>query len=254
MLPGVKVTPEVAEIRGIPVHQDSISPNRHTDIKSVEELLDAIEKIRQLTGKPVGFKIVLGDSRFVEDLCVEINKRGPEFAPDFITLDSADGGTGAAPQSLMDYMGLPLRETLPMLSNVLIAHNLKRRIRIIASGKLIGPAEVAWAICLGADFVASARGFMFALGCIQALQCNKDTCPTGITTHNPKLQKGLVVENKAIRVMQYCKNMNYEVGVLAHSCGVDEPRRLTRKHAKIVKDAGTSISLAELYPEPVNAD
>ena len=151
-------------------------------------------------------------------------------------------------------MGLPLRESLPMLADALIRHDLKRRVRVIASGKLIEPASVAWAICLGADFVVSARGYMFALGCIQALQCNKNTCPTGIATHNTRLQKGLNVTNKATRVEHYCRNMNYEVGVIAHSCGVEEPRRLCRDHARIVCDNGLSMSLAELHPIPEEAD
>ncbi len=254
MLPGAKISEEVAAIRGIPVGEDSISPNRHPEIENVDDMLDMITKIREVTGKPTGFKMVLGEPAFMDDLCLAINRRGVENAPDFITVDSADGGTGAAPQSLIDYMGLPLRESLPIVADKLIEYDLKRRIRVIASGKLIEPGAVAWAICVGADFVASARGFLFALGCIQALQCNKNTCPTGITTHNPKLQKGLVVENKAIRVMHYCKNMNYEVGVIAHSCGVDEPRRLCRHHARIVLDDGLSIPLHELHPQPANAD
>ncbi len=254
MLPGEKVTEEISAIRGIPVGQDSISPNRHPEIDSVDDLLDTIGHIREVTGKPTGFKIVLGDDQFVEELCLAINARGLESAPDFITLDSADGGTGAAPQSLIDYMGLPLRESLPILSNSLIKHNLKRRVRVIASGKLVDPASVAWAICLGADFAVSARGFMFALGCIQALQCNKNTCPTGITTHNRSLQKGLVVEDKAERVKNYCHNMNYEVGVIAHSCGVEEPRRLCRHHARVVTEVGLSISLEELHRLPINAN
>ena len=253
MLPGAKITQEISAIRGIPVGTDSISPNRHPEIHNVSDLIDRIEYIREVTGKPVGFKMVLGDPDMLEDLCLEISKRGIESAPDFITLDSADGGTGAAPQSLIDYMGMPLRESLPLLSNKLIEHDLKRRIRVIASGKLVDPAKVAWALCMGADFVVSARGFMFALGCIQALQCNKNTCPTGITTHDRRLQKGLVVSDKADRVKHYCDNINYEVGVIAHSCGVEEPRRLKRRHARIVADQGQSVSLIDIYPEPPNA-
>ncbi len=120
---------------------------------------------------------------------------------------------------------------------------------MIASGKLVTPADVAWALCVGADFINTARGFMFALGCIQALQCNKNTCPTGITTHNEKLQRGLVPEDKAVRVMNYAKNMRHEVGMIAHSCGVREPRQLRRHHARIVMANGLSVPLNELYPE-----
>ena len=119
---------------------------------------------------------------------------------------------------------------------------------MIASGKLVNPAEVAWALCVGADAALSARAFMFALGCIQALQCNKDTCPTGITTHNPRLQKGLDPESKAVRVMNLAKNMVHEVGVIAHACGVSAPRGLNRRHARMVTMNGRSIPLNDLFP------
>ena len=146
-------------------------------------------------------------------------------------------------------MGLPLREALPLIVDKLNEYGLRNRIRVIASGKLVTPADVAWALCMGADFVNSARGFMFALGCIQALQCNKNTCPTGITTHNPRLQRGLVPEEKAVRVMNYARNMVHEVGVIAHSCGVRSLRRLRRHHARIVGANGLSIALSELHPD-----
>ncbi|HFD79863.1 MAG TPA: FMN-binding glutamate synthase family protein [Gammaproteobacteria bacterium] len=247
MLPGIKVNEEIARIRGIEAGQDAVSPNRHPDINSVADLLDMIERIRQVTGKPTGFKAVIGAWGWLEELFGEINRRGKASAPDFITIDSADGGSGAAPTSLMDYMGLPIQESLPLVTDKLEEYGLKERIKVIASGKLINPAEVAWALCVGADFVVSARGFMFALGCIQAMQCNRNTCPTGITTHNPKLQKGLVPADKAERVANYVRNMTYEVGVIAHSCGVREPRELRRFHARIVTGAGQSEALDRLY-------
>ena len=153
--------------------------------------------------------------------------------------------------SLMDDMGLPLRESLPLLVDKLIEHGLRDRVKVFSSGKLVTPAHVAWALCLGADFCVTARGFMFALGCIQALQCNKNTCPTGITTHNKKMQVGLVVAEKADRVANYAKNMMYEVGVIGHSCGVKEPREFRRFHARIVSQNGLSIPLDELHPIPV---
>jgi len=247
ILPAPKVTPEIAAIRGIPAYQASISPNRHPDINNVPQLLDAIERIRRVTGKPAGFKSVVGAYGWLDTLCGEIKKRGVESAPDFITIDSCEGGTGAAPASLMDYVGLPIRESLPMVVDLLRQHELKDRIKVIASGKLITPAEVAWALCVGADFVTSARGFMFALGCIQSLQCNRDTCPTGVATHNPRLQKGLDPTDKATRVMHYVRNMVKEVGIIAHSCGVREPRELQRFHARIVQADGQSLPLDELY-------
>jgi len=249
ILPGNKVTEAIAKIRGIPAGEDSISPNRHTDINSVADLLNTIERIRTVTGKPVGFKAVIGAYGWLDELFLEINKRGQQAAPDFITVDSADGGTGAAPMSLMDYMGLPLQESLPLLTDKLSEHGLKERVKVIASGKLVTPADVAWALCVGADFAVSARGFMFALGCIQALNCNKNTCPTGITTHDKRLQKGLVPHIKAARVANYVKNMVHEIGVIAHSCGVREPRELERFHARIVTETGQSLSLDDMYSE-----
>ncbi len=247
ILPGEKVTEEIAAIRHIPVGEDSISPNGHPEIRSVDDLLDMIGHVRDVTGKPTGFKTVLGDVGWIRDMCLAIQHRGPESAPDFITLDGAEGGTGAAPQALMDYMGLPLVQALPMLVDVLDEFNLRPRIRVICSGKLITPDRVAWALCVGADFVVSARGFMFALGCIQAFQCNKNTCPTGITTHNPRLQRGLVPADKAARVAHFVETMLQEVGIIAHSCGVDEPRKLTRHHARMVQPNGEAKLLSELY-------
>lgn len=247
ILPGGKVTEEIATIRGIPVGTDSISPNRHTDINSVDELLGVIKTIRETTGKPIGFKTVIGAKDWLDDLFKAINERGIECAPDFITVDSGDGGTGAAPMSLMDNVGLPIKQSLPLVINKLKEHGLRDRIKVISSGKLITPVEVSWALATGADFITSARGFMFSLGCIQALQCNKNTCPTGITTHDKGLQSGLNPQNKAVRVSNYVKNMVYEVGVIAHSCGVTEPRQLRRKHAYIVSPQGRSIPLDEMY-------
>lgn len=248
ILPGAKVTAEIAAIRGIGEGLDAISPNRHPDIKCAEDLLNMINHIRDVTGKPVGFKTVVGEFAWLEELFSLIDERGHHTAPDFISVDSADGGTGAAPASLMDYMGLPIQESLPQVVDLLDQHNLRPRVRVVASGKLITPSMVAWAISVGADFVVSARGFMFALGCIQALQCNKNTCPTGITTHNLKLQRGLVPSNKSKRVANYIKNISKEVGIISHSCGVREPRELDRHHARIVLESGKSIPYSELYP------
>lgn len=249
ILPGGKVTRQIAKIRGIDEGVASISPNRHPDINSNADLLDMIARIRKVTGKPVGFKAVIGAYGWLDELFKEINKRGQESAPDFITIDGADGGTGAAPMPLIDDMGLPLRESLPLVIDKLNEHGLRDRVKVISSGKLITPADVAWALCVGTDFVTSARGFMFALGCIQALQCNKNTCPTGITTHDKKLQRGLNYRNKTIRVMHYAKNMMHEVGNIAHSCGVTSPRELRRYHARIVTENGLSVPLNELHPD-----
>ena len=250
LLPGAKVTPEIAAIRGIPVGEDSQSPNRHLDIGNVRELMDATVHIRELTGKPTGFKAVFGGMDWIDELCEEVHRRGIESAPDFIIVDGSEGGTGAAPQTLMEGVGLPLREALPALVNTLIRHGLRERIKVICSGKCITAYDVAWALSMGADFVNSARGFMLALGCIQSLQCNRNTCPTGITTQNPKLQRGLVVTDKSERVYHYAKNVMHEVGIIAHSCGVEEPRQLDRTHCRVMGDDGISVPLVKLFPYP----
>lgn len=247
ILPGAKVTPEIAAIRGIPVGKASISPNRHPDVANGEQLLDLIDRVRQVTGKPVGIKTVIGTWDWLEDLFLMIHQRGPESAPDFITVDSGDGGTGAAPMALMDDVGLHLAEALPLLVDLRDGYGLHDRIRIIASGKLITPNMVAWAIALGADICTSARGYMFALGCIQAMQCHRNTCPTGVTTHDPALQRGLVPADKARRVAQYHNNLVKEVEVIAHACGVSEPRQLRRHHARVVMGAGT-VALDQVWP------
>ena len=254
ILPAEKVTEEIANIRFIAPGKDSISPNRHREVNSESDLLDFIGRVRRITGKPTGVKAVVGNYDWLETMCNEIKARGVESAPDFITVDSADGGTGAAPMSLIDYMGLPIKESLPGVVNLLNRHGLKDRIKVIASGKLITPAEVAWAICVGADFVVCARGFMFALGCIQALQCHKNTCPTGVTTHDPSLQRGLDPTDKASRVSEYAQGIRKEVGVIAHSCGVTEPRELQRAHCRVVQEDGGSIALDQLFPDEVPVD
>ena len=253
ILPGVKVTEEIARIRGIPIRKTSFSPRRHPGIGNTSDLLDRIARIRDLTGKPVGFKTVIGSEQMLDDWLDEILRRGSEFAPDFITVDGCDGGSGAAPMPLLDAVGLPLRESLPMVVDRLEQGGLRNRVRVIASGKQVNPSDVAWALCLGADFVSSARAFMFALGCIQAMQCNRNTCPTGVTTHNPRLQQGLNPKDKAVRVAHLARNMETEVAMIAHSCGAAHPRALNRTHARIVQPNGLSISLHKLYPMPVRA-
>ena len=250
VLPGSKVTPEIAVIRGIAEGRDSLSPNRHPDIASIDELLDMVEHVRTVTGKPVGVKTAIGGTRFMDELRAAISRRGLSAAPDFLTIDGGEGGSGAAPQALADHMALSIDEALPLVADALIAGGLKERIRVIASGQLVTPARVAWALAAGADFVNTARGFMFALGCIQSLRCHANTCPTGVATHNPRLQRGLVVEDKAARVASYCRNMNKEVEMIAHSCGLRDARGLRREHVRIVQASGQSVALDVLFPYP----
>ena len=250
VLPAAKVTEQIAAIRGIRPHQDSISPNRHRDIANVEQLLDKVAFVRDITGKPVGVKTAIGGWQFINELADAVNRRGLEYAPDFLAIDGGEGGSGAAPQALMDHMALPIAEALPRVVDALIESGLRNRIRIIAAGRLVNSARAAWALCVGADFVNTARGFMFALGCIQALRCHQNTCPTGVTTHNKRLQRGLVVGEKYLRVASYCTGMNREIDMIAHCCGCRQARELRREHVRVVQTAGQSIALNMLYPYP----
>jgi glutamate synthase domain-containing protein 2 len=252
ILPARKVTEEIAAIRGIPVNVASISPNRHEDIANTEQLLDFVVRLRDLSGRPVGLKTALGGAQFMQELIEAVLRRGPQDAPDFIAIDGGEGGSGAAPQALMDHMSLPIAEALPLAASALIAAGLNQRIRLIASGKIVTSAQAAWALCLGADFVTTARGFMFALGCIQSLRCHTNTCPTGITTHNRRLQRGLVVEEKFQRVAHYAQAINHEIDMIAHSCGVKHARELRRRHVRIVQSVGKSLPLDMLYPYPTD--
>jgi glutamate synthase domain-containing protein 2 len=251
VLPGAKVTDEISRIRGIPAGKDSISPNRHYDIANMDQLLDKVAHLRDLTGRPVGIKTAVGGWDFVNDLCETVLRRGKEYAPDFLHIDGGEGGSGAAPQTLMDHMALPIAEALPRVVDSLLQSDLKSRIRVVAAGKLVTSARAAWALCVGADFVVTARGFMFSLGCIQALRCHTNTCPTGVTTHNKRLQRGLVVEEKYLRVANYARNMNREIDMIAHSCGCRHARELKREHVRIVQTANQSIALNMLYPYPI---
>jgi glutamate synthase domain-containing protein 2 len=248
ILPGEKVTEEIAKIRGLNVGQDGISPNRHAEVDNWDELLDLIGRIREVTGKPVGIKTVVGADAAIQDLFDTILKRGADTAPDFITIDGGEGGTGAAPMPLIDLVGMSIREALPLVANIRDKAGLSSRVRLVASGKLVNPGDIAWALAAGADFVTSARGFMFSLGCIQALKCNKNTCPTGITTHDPRFQKGLVVREKFKRVARYATDIIHEVETIAHSVGVAEPRLLRRRHVRLMQDNGRSVPMNELYP------
>jgi len=250
VLPAAKVTDLIAQIRGIPAGKDSLSPNRHPDIATMDQLLDRIAWLRDLTGKPVGIKTAIGGRYFTNQLAERILARGLEFAPDFLVVDGGEGGSGAAPQALADHVGLSIDEALPRVADALVAAGLKPRIRLVASGKLVTSARAAWALCCGADFVNTARGFMFSLGCIQALRCHTNTCPTGVTTHNPRLQRGLVVEEKYLRVASYATNMNREIDMIAHSCGARHARELERRHVRLVQPSGGTIALDVLHPVP----
>ena len=224
ILPGAKVTKEIAETRGIPEGEDSISPNRRKDVSNAEELCELINRVKDTTGKPTGIKFVLGRPTDLDDMFQAFIAQ--DAYPSFITLDSADGGTGAAPAALMDHVGMILDDSLPILMAKLEQYDLSERILVCTSGKLITPADIAWALAQGAVAVNSARGPMFALGCIQALQCDKNTCPTGITTQNKKLQKGLKPIPKSERVAAYLTNTKKQVGYIAHATGANCARSI----------------------------
>ena len=229
ILPGIKVTPEIARIRGIPAGQDSISPNRHTDIGNVRELGQFIDRVRSVTGKPVGVKFVVGDPGFLDEWFTDCVVH-PEHCPDYVQVDGGEGGTGAAPAPLIDYVGLPITEALPLVALARERHGLAERVRIVASGKLITPDKVAWALCMGADYVSAARGFMFSLGCIQAMKCGTGRCPTGVTSAEPRLIAGLDPTDKAVRVARYAKQMREEVEIIAHACGLPDPSGFRPQH------------------------
>jgi len=250
VLPAAKVTEEIAQIRGIPFGKDSLSPNRHAETGNMDELLDMVVRVREITGKPVGVKTAIGGWQFMHELVEAVHRRGFACAPDFLTIDGGEGGSGAAPQALADHMSLSINEALPRVIDALIESGLRGRIKVIASGKLLTPAKVAWALACGADFINTARGYMFSLGCIQALRCHQNSCPTGITTHDERLQRGLVVEDKAERVAAYTRNMVKEVEMIAHACGLKHPRQLRREHVRIVQPNGQSAALNVLYPYP----
>jgi glutamate synthase domain-containing protein 2 len=229
ILPANKVTAEIAAIRGIPMGQDSISPNRHKDIGSIKELGEAVNRVRTVTGKPVGVKFVLGDPEFV-DAWFDDCANNPEHCPDYVQIDGGEGGTGAAPAALADYVGLPITQALPYVSALRYEHGLNERIRIIASGKLITPDKVAWALCMGADFVSSARGFMFSLGCIQAMKCGTGHCPTGVTAVDERLIAGLDPTDKAVRVARYARQVRENVEIIAHSCGLPDVSKFSPRY------------------------
>lgn len=232
ILPAAKVTPAIALARGIPVGKDSISPNRHRDVGNVRELGDLVRRVRDVTGKPVGVKFVVGEEGFLGEWFADCVAR-PECCPDYVQVDGGEGGTGAAPAPLAEYVGLPITQALPIVVAARDVHGLRDRIRIIASGKLVTPDKVAWALCVGADAVSSARGFMFSLGCIQSLKCGSGRCPTGVTASDPRFIRGLDPEDKGDRVANYALRTREEVEMIAHSCGLTDssgfaPRHVTR--------------------------
>ncbi len=217
LLPKEKITKEISELRGVPMGQDVISPPYHVECTDPESTIRFIRRIQDVSEIPVGIKFCLGrDDEF--RVLVQAMKRLNIF-PDYISLDGAEGGTGASPKSFMDDLGIPILQALPLVQRILLEEKVRDRLKLLAAGKLINPGKQFVAFSLGAQACYTARGFMLALGCIQALTCNRNTCPVGITTHNPRLQKGLDIEVKSERVKNYVKNMEHEYYELLSSLG-----------------------------------
>ncbi|MEY3271113.1 MAG: hypothetical protein RLZZ341_14 [Pseudomonadota bacterium] len=229
VLPGPKVTAEIAAARGVPAGVDCVSPARHSAFATPVEMLRFIERLRRLSGgKPVGFKFCVGHPWEWFALCKAMLETG--LLPDFIVVDGAEGGTGAAPLEFTDHVGAPLQEGLLLVHNTLVGLNLRHRIRIGAAGKVVSAFDIARCMALGADWCNSARGFMFALGCIQAQACHTGACPTGVTTQDPRRQQALVVPTKLERVWRFHQHTLMALKELVQAAGLQHPGEITASH------------------------
>ena len=229
VLPGSKVTPEIAEARGVPMGVDCVSPAAHSSFSNPVELLQFVQKLRELSeGKPVGFKLCIGHPWEWFGIAKAMEKTG--IYPDFIVVDGSEGGTGAAPVEFTDHMGMPMLEGLRLVHNTLVGLKLRKQIRLGASGKIISGFDVMRTLALGADWCNSARGFMFALGCIQAQTCHTGNCPTGVTTQDPKRQVALVVPSKADRVRNFHRQTLESVQEMLQATGLTAPSDLRLNH------------------------
>ncbi|MGP4063984.1 FMN-binding glutamate synthase family protein [Oceanobacillus sp. M65] len=225
---GKKVTKEIAEVRNVEEGKDIDSPNRFPGINTAEELLHFLQELRESGGKPVGLKIVAGNEAEVEKLVKAMNENN--IVPDFITVDGGEGGTGASYYELAYSVGLPAFTAIPLVHECLEAFGIRHRTKIIASGKLLTPDKIAMALCLGADLVNIARGFMISTGCIMSQVCHKNTCPVGVATTDKKLQEALVIEEKKYRVCNYLVTLRQGLFELAAIAGLDSPTKFTKDH------------------------
>lgn len=247
ILPKEKITPEIAAIRLVSGHEDVVSPPAHTAFSTPIGLLEFLDRLRMLSnGKPVGFKLCVGNRHEFIAICKAMVETG--LHPDFITVDGGEGGTGAAPLEFSDYVGTPLEDGLAFVHNALVGFNLRDKIRVIASGKLSTGFSLVSKLSLGADMCNSARGMMFALGCIQALQCHANTCPTGVATQDPELVAGLVVEHKWKRVMNFHHATVHAFMELLGAAGLSHPSELRRWHINRRISPTEVRHLAEIYP------
>lgn len=229
ILPKHKITAEIAAVRGISRDRDCVSPARHSAFSTPIELLEFIQQLRELSGgKPVGFKLCIGHPWEFMGIAKAMLKTG--ILPDFIVVDGAEGGTGAAPLEFIDHMGGPLREGVLLVHNTLVGLNLRGQIRIGASGKIVSAFDIASVLAIGADWANSARGFMFAIGCIQARSCHTNRCPTGVATQDPLRQRALVVEDKAQRVYNFHRNTLLGLAEMLAAAGIEHPSQLEARH------------------------
>jgi glutamate synthase domain-containing protein 2 len=246
VLPGPKVTAEIAVARGVTPGVDCVSPANHSAFGSPFELLHFIERLRVLSGgKPVGFKLCIGHPWEWFALCQAMLETG--LLPDFIVVDGSEGGTGAAPLEFTDHLGMPLRDGLLLVHDTLTGLGLRSRIKIGCAGKIIGAFDIARALAHGADWCNAARGFMFALGCIQAQTCHSGNCPTGVATQDPLRQRALDVGDKSDRVWRYHQNTLQALKELLQAAGLDHPGQLNAAHLMRRMESGEVRSLAELH-------
>ena len=229
ILPKNKISAEIAQIRGIPRDRDCISPSKHSAFNTPIEMLEFIQKLRELSGgKPVGFKLCIGQPwQFMGIVKAMLHT---QILPDFIVVDGSEGGTGAAPIELIDHMGTPLREGVLFVHNTLVGAGLRKQIKIGASGKIISAFDIANTMAIGADWINSARGFMFAIGCIQAQSCHTNQCPVGVATQDPDRQKAINVPTKAERVFHFHKNTMHALSEMIASAGLRHPADIKPHH------------------------
>ena len=246
VLPGAKVTPEIAEARDVPMGVDCVSPARHSAFSTPLEMMQFIARMRELSGgKPAGFKFALGHPWEFFGICNAMLESG--ILPDFIVVDGGEGGTGAAPLEFTDHIGTPLQEALLLVHNTLVGLNLRDKIRLGASGKVISAFDLARTLAMGADWCNAARGFMFALGCVQSQSCHTDHCPTGVATQDPRRQRALVVGDKSQRVYHFHRNTLHALGELVAAAGLEHPGDLQPHHI-VRRVSGSEIRLlSNLY-------
>ena len=245
VLPGPKVTEEIAEARGVQVGEDCVSPAAHSSFSTPLEMMQFVQQLRTLSeGKPVGMKLCIGHPWEWFAMVKAMLESG--IHPDFIVVDGAEGGTGAAPLEFSDHMGMPLQEGLRLVHNTLVGAGLRDEIRVGASGKIVSAFDMARALALGADWCNSARGFMFALGCIQAQTCHTGNCPTGVTTQDPKRQMALVVPSKAERVQHFHANTLEALQELMEASGLQTPHDFTPRHIMRRVSESQTLHLSEL--------